>query len=501
MTSANICEAESGANPAADAPAGHGAGGDLLGGRYRLEELVGQGGMGRVYRATDEFLGRTVAIKLFPAAATDQVDRARRDSETRLLASLSHPSLVTLYDADTLPDGSGYLVLEYVDGGTLADTIARGPMAPHHVAHIAVDLAEGLDAVHAAGVIHRDIKPPNVLLRSAHGRPFQAMLADFGIAYLVDAARMTTPGMAVGTAAYFSPEQARGAQPSPASDIYALGLVLIEALTGRRAFPQTTPIEAAIARLHTPPEVPAGFGYGWRSLLTAMTATDPAGRPTASEVAERARALTSADAAVVEADATAQAAVPVAAAPTAVASTAAAIVAEPVPTAVARVEDVPTRPVPVEAAAFRTRDRRRRRARRTMLGRLALAGAGVAVIGLGHWGVTAMLEPATTHVRQLETPNRTADADVTAETTDPAPVAPAAVTTVAEDDAAVEGPPPQPADKKQPVAPQGAAQDQGPNGSAQGNVPAHAGSGDKTHGNGNGNGRSGVGTPGNGDGG
>ncbi|GAA1741961.1 hypothetical protein GCM10009746_25700 [Microbacterium paludicola] len=433
--------------------------------------------MGRVYRASDEFLGRTVAIKLFPAAATDQVDRARRDSETRLLASLSHPSLVTLYDADTLPDGSGYLVLEYVDGGTLADTIARGPMAPHHVAHIAVDLAEGLDAVHAAGVIHRDIKPPNVLLRSAHGRPFQAMLADFGIAYLVDAARMTTPGMAVGTAAYFSPEQARGAQPSPASDIYALGLVLIEALTGRRAFPQTTPIEAAIARLHTPPEVPAGFGYGWRSLLTAMTATDPAERPTALEVAERAGALTPADAAVVEADATAQAAVPVAAAPTA-----AAPVAEPVPTAVAQVEDVPTRPVPIEAAAFRTRDRRRRHARRTMLGRLALAGAGVAVIGLGHWGVTAMLEPSTTHVRQLETPDRTADADVTAET-------------------AVEGPAPQPADKKQPVAPQGAAQDQGPNGSSQGNVPAHAGSGDKTHGNGNGNGRSGVGTPGNGDGG
>ncbi|WP_344003608.1 serine/threonine-protein kinase [Microbacterium paludicola] len=477
MTSANICEAGSGAIPAMDVPAGHGAGGDLLGGRYRLEELVGQGGMGRVYRASDEFLGRTVAIKLFPAAATDQVDRARRDSETRLLASLSHPSLVTLYDADTLPDGSGYLVLEYVDGGTLADTIARGPMAPHHVAHIAVDLAEGLDAVHAAGVIHRDIKPPNVLLRSAHGRPFQAMLADFGIAYLVDAARMTTPGMAVGTAAYFSPEQARGAQPSPASDIYALGLVLIEALTGRRAFPQTTPIEAAIARLHTPPEVPAGFGYGWRSLLTAMTATDPAERPTALEVAERAGALTPADAAVVEADATAQAAVPVAAAPTA-----AAPVAEPVPTAVAQVEDVPTRPVPIEAAAFRTRDRRRRHARRTMLGRLALAGAGVAVIGLGHWGVTAMLEPSTTHVRQLETPDRTADADVTAET-------------------AVEGPAPQPADKKQPVAPQGAAQDQGPNGSSQGNVPAHAGSGDKTHGNGNGNGRSGVGTPGNGDGG
>ena len=120
---------------------------------------------------------------------------------------------------------------------------------------------------------------------------FRAVLADFGIAYLVDAARVTTPGTAIGTAAYISPEQVRGHAPTPASDIYSLGLVLLEALSGRRAFAQQTPIEAVSARLIAPPEVPGDWGYGWRSLLTAMTAVDPADRPTALDVSVRGRVL------------------------------------------------------------------------------------------------------------------------------------------------------------------------------------------------------------------
>jgi tRNA A-37 threonylcarbamoyl transferase component Bud32 len=499
MTSASICEADRGAIPTAGVGAGHLAGSGPLGDRYRLEELVGQGGMGRVYRATDELLGRTVAVKVFPAAATDHADRARRDSETRLLASLSHPSLVTLYDADTLPDGSGYLVMEYVDGGTLGDRIARGPMAPQHVAHVAADLGEALHVVHAAGVIHRDIKPPNVLLRSAHARPFQATLADFGIAYLTDAARMTTPGMAVGTAAYFSPEQARGAQPSPASDIYAFGLVLIEALTGRRAFPQTTPIEAAIARLHTAPVVPAGFGYGWRSLLTAMTAADPEARPTALEVAERARVLTSSE--------------PVAVALAQPAATEAVVLPElhvtaPHATAVVAVEE-PTRLVPIERPALRTRDRRRRRARRGVATRLAATGAGVVALALGAWGVTAAAAPTESLTRHLETGVR---AEQTADTTDT--VEPVAVQDAPVQDAPVQEAPVQEApvqtvevqtvqaaqDKS--AAPQGAAPKNGPDGSeGRGDAASNGpGPGVKTHGNGNGNGRSGVGTPGEGHG-
>ncbi|WP_345752364.1 serine/threonine-protein kinase [Microbacterium rhizophilus] len=498
MTSASICEAGPGAFPTAGVDAGHAAGSGLLGDRYKLGELVGQGGMGRVYRATDELLGRTVAIKMFPAAATDEADRARRESETRLLASLSHPSLVTLYDADTLEDGSGYLVMEYVDGGTLADWIARGPMAPHHVAHVAADLGEALHAVHAGGVIHRDIKPPNVLLRSSYGRPFRATLADFGIAYLMDTARMTTPGMAVGTAAYFSPEQARGAQPSPASDIYALGLVLMEALTGRRAFPQTTPIEAAIARLHTPPEVPAGFGYGWRSLLTAMTAPDPAARPTALEVAERARELTTPDAA--PQDVPTEAAVPLVSEPPAAAPpTPGPMVTEPPVTAAAPVEDA-TRVIPVEHA-LRSRRRRRHRARRTLMGRAIVAGAGAAVIAAGIWSgvATAGLEHAATSGRQLET--RIVDrASDTSEPAAPAPAAPAPADAAVQQGATTTGT--QTAGNQGASQSQGGSQSQGPSGSAgrgQG-APADAGAGDKTHGNGNGNGRSDVGTSGTGHG-
>lgn len=492
MTPASLCDADTAALPPAVARAGQDTRGELLGDRYRLEELVGQGGMGRVYRATDELLGRTVAIKLFPAAANDRADRARRESETRLLASLSHPSLVTLYDAETLEDGSGYLVMEYVGGGTLADCIARGPMAPHHVAHIAADLGEALHAVHSGGVIHRDIKPPNVLLRSGEGRPFQAALADFGIAYLIDTARMTTPGMAVGTAAYFSPEQARGAQPTPASDIYALGLVLIEALTGRRAFPQTTPIEAAVARLHSPPDVPAGFGYGWRSLLTAMTAAEPADRPSAVEVAERARALTAGAVAAEAAPVTTLTEAP---------ATAAALV-EPPATAAASLDDVPTRVVPIEPPALRTRNRRSRRPRRSALARVAAVG-GAAALALGLWGVAGALEPASTTVRQLDT--RVAETRAGDDARAPQPVV--QEQPVQEEPAVQVANAPQTQTTQQGTTQQGTTQKQGPNGAqGRGNgAAAGAGAGDETHGNGNGNGngngRSGVGTPGNGRGG
>lgn len=151
---------------------------------------------------------------------------------------------------------------------------------------MARDLAEALHVVHDAGVVHRDIKPSNVLLRRSPvpGKVYRAKLADFGIAYLIDSTRLTTPGTLVGTAAYLSPEQVRGEEPAPASDIYALGLVLVEALTGTRAFPQTGIHEAALARLSRDPDIPGTLGYAWKTLLTATTSRDPAQRPTALEV-------------------------------------------------------------------------------------------------------------------------------------------------------------------------------------------------------------------------
>ena len=257
--------------------------GELLDGRYRLDGEIGVGGMGTVYRARDETLGRTVAVKIFRDSAADA---ARTTSETRLLAGLNHPSLVTLFDAQISSGQPNYLVMEYVDGPTLRVRIADGPLPGGDVAGMARDLAEALHVVHQAGIVHRDIKPSNVLLRRSHvpGEHYRAKLADFGIAYLIDTTRQTTPGTLVGTAAYLSPEQVRGVEPAPASDIYALGLVLVEALTGERAFPQSGTHEAVLARLTRDPVIPGTFGYGWKSLLTAMTAREPAQRPTALDV-------------------------------------------------------------------------------------------------------------------------------------------------------------------------------------------------------------------------
>ncbi|WP_460772282.1 serine/threonine-protein kinase [Microbacterium sp. GXF7504] len=267
--------------------------GDLVAERYRLHSLLGQGGMARVYLATDEHLDRDVAIKLFRAGAGDDDDLARARSEMRLLASVSHPALVTLHDAVLLPDGPQFLVMEHVPGVTLREHIAAGPLPPREVAAAAAELAEGLHVVHAAGVVHRDLKPSNILTwpSTLPDRAFRVKLADFGIAYLSGATRLTTPGTLIGTAAYLAPEQARGDAVTPATDVYAMGLVLLEALTGERAFPQPSAPEAVMARLSGPPRIPDTVPAAWRTLLASMTATDPAERPSAIEVAAEAARL------------------------------------------------------------------------------------------------------------------------------------------------------------------------------------------------------------------
>ena len=270
---------------------------ELLGGRYQLRECVGQGGMARVYRADDVLLGRTVAIKLLNAGSEGvPSDRAR--SEMTVLASLNHPAMVTLYDAQLVPGKAEYLVMEFVDGPTLSARIAQGPVPPTDVAMIAADLAEALHVVHGAGVVHRDVKPSNVLLSptSLPGSRSGAKLADFGISVLVDDARLTSPGVVIGTAAYLAPEQLRGAPPAPAADIYSLGLVLLEALTGKRAFGQAEGIGAAMARLIEVPEVPRSVGPQWADLLTRMVAIAPEDRPSAAAVFAAASMLASAPA-------------------------------------------------------------------------------------------------------------------------------------------------------------------------------------------------------------
>lgn len=288
--------------------------GELLDGRYRLQERIGEGGMARVYRAEDTILGRTVAVKILRGAVDDPQEIERARSETTLLASLNHHALVTLFDANVSEDGGSYLVMEYVEGITLRQRMSAGPIAPVEAASLAVDIAEALHMAHMAGIVHRDVKPSNILLWKSPlpGREWRAKIADFGIAYLLDSVRVTTPGLMVGTVAYIAPEQARGDAPAPPADIYALGIVLIEALTGTRPFADAEGFGTVMARLEKSPEVPESLEEGWRQLLRGMTAQVPEDRPTALEVAVAASRLTPVTGAAYVDEPTEAAAVPIA---------------------------------------------------------------------------------------------------------------------------------------------------------------------------------------------
>ncbi len=246
-------------------------------GRYRLGQRIGGGGSSDVYRAVDTVLQRPVAVKLFKASA-DPTAELRFEAEARLLAPLAHPALVTIYDTG-VEQGRAYQVLQLVEGRTLHDRIVDAPLGADDVRAIGARLSEALAYVHAQGIVHRDIKPSNVL-----GDGDQVYLADFGISRLLDGAHLTATGMAVGTAAYMAPEQVRGDEVGPAADVYSLGLVLLESLTGRREYAGGV-TETAMARLSRPPLVPTWLPAPLAALLTAMTSDDPRERPSAEACA------------------------------------------------------------------------------------------------------------------------------------------------------------------------------------------------------------------------
>lgn len=229
-----------------------------VGGRYRLGEAIGRGGMSTVYRAHDEQLDRPVALKRLRAELDDQHRfTARFAGEARRAGSISHPNVVALYDVGE--DEAPYLVMELVERGDLAALLRHeGRLDPKRAATIAADAAAGLQAAHDAGVIHRDVKPGNILI----GPDGRGMVTDFGIARATGEDTLTRTGAVLGSVDYFSPEQTRGERATERSDIYALGVVLYELLTGRRPFHGDTPYATAVDRLNRPPPDPRAVDPG-----------------------------------------------------------------------------------------------------------------------------------------------------------------------------------------------------------------------------------------------
>ncbi|MET9499640.1 protein kinase [Streptomyces sp. NPDC006552] len=244
----------------------------LVGGRYRMRQRLGSGGTADVFAAVDTVLGREVAVKVFrPAAETVTADRFCDEALT--LARLSHPALVTVYDAGRHGDDA-YMVTELVRGTTLRNRLAAGPLTTAQTIRLGRALTSALDHVHGCGIIHRDIKPSNILLDEL-GAP---RLADFGLSRSVDERTRSEPGTLVGSLAYMAPEQLLGDGASKASDVYALGLVLLEALTGDTSR-RTTPLEAGIGHLLQAPHIPDQVPDSLARPLSLITAREPQERP------------------------------------------------------------------------------------------------------------------------------------------------------------------------------------------------------------------------------
>lgn len=267
---------------------------DVIGDRYTLLKVLGDGGMARVYLVRDSVLGREVALKVLRERyAEDEsfVERFRR--EARNAASLNHPGVVQVYDQGRSGEGAYYMAMEYVPGGTLKERISQtGPLEPPEAAAIASRVADALAEAHRGGIVHRDVKPQNVLLTSSG----EAKVADFGIARAATSQTITETNVVLGTAAYMSPEQVRGEHVGPQSDLYSLGVVLYEMLTGRLPHEADDPIATAMKHLERPaphpreanPLVPEELD----ALVVRLLSKDPEMRyPGAADLAEDLRRI------------------------------------------------------------------------------------------------------------------------------------------------------------------------------------------------------------------
>ncbi|GIF67572.1 serine/threonine protein kinase [Asanoa ishikariensis] len=255
--------------------------GDALGGRYRLDEPIASGGMGEVWRARDEVLGRTVAVKvLHPRAVGDPGFSARFRGEARTMATLRHPGVVDVYDfgEDTDPDGKTvvYLVMGFVDGESLAQRIKTAErLSPAETMAIVAQTAHALQAAHDAGVVHRDVKPGNLIVRPDG----QVVLVDFGVARSAEAAELTGVNELVGTALYMAPEQVAKRAITPATDIYALGAVAYHCLSGHPPFMGDNALTIALSHLdEEPPPLPEEVPQAVRTVIATAMAKDPEDR-------------------------------------------------------------------------------------------------------------------------------------------------------------------------------------------------------------------------------
>jgi serine/threonine-protein kinase len=264
----------------------------ILAGKYRIEKLLGEGGMGAVYIATNQVLQRKVALKVMTsrfASLPAAVERFHREAITA--SKVSHPSIVQVFDAGS-HEGSPWIAMELLEGESLAERLERGPLSLEEVMKMANGALSALAEVHAEGVVHRDLKPDNVLLIDREGDPFFVKLLDFGLARSQSLTRLTETGMIVGTIGYLAPEQITDQISTPASDVYALGVVMYEMLTRQPPFPGDSPVVVIRQILEEEPVRPTSLrsdiGGDLDALVQAMMAKDPAVRPSAKAVVETA---------------------------------------------------------------------------------------------------------------------------------------------------------------------------------------------------------------------
>lgn len=264
-------------------------------GDYRVEKKIGEGGMSTVYSAVHPIIGKRAAVKVIKADILRHAAGVERFlQEAQAVNRIGHPNIVDVFAFGTLPDGRCYMIMEGLQGETLADRLARGPMPLGDVLAILSQVVDALEAVHENGLVHRDLKPPNIFLQKVSGGRALVKLLDFGIAKLLDSehgsADLTTTGMLIGTPAYFAPEQAERRQIDGRADIYTLGVVAFEAILGQRPFDGDTPIDIVSKHIQVMPPEPRSvwpeIPDALNDILLRMLAKDPERRPSLLEVRE-----------------------------------------------------------------------------------------------------------------------------------------------------------------------------------------------------------------------